>query len=268
MRIALNLATRPFADLGPTLKRLRIAMAVLALVAAGLGYGLHALHHKAEMARARAHSLDGALAQVTHEREGYQALMHEPANAELLNQVDTLNKLFDEKAFSWTLAMESLETVLPGGVQVTAIEPVRAKDGHITLHLRVSGPRDKAVDLVKNLEGSRRFLLPRIVGENAETTNLPGQRLQPVSASSNVNFDLLAEYNPPTPAENKTPAGKPARTEKSTGQRQSEEPARRATAARRPLRQPSTGQRHAVLPKPKPKPRAGQAPHPTAGGAR
>ena len=113
-------------------------------------------------------------------------------------QAGALNRLFDEKAFSWTLAMEDLETVLPGGVQVTTLEPVRAKDGHITLHLRVIGPRDLAVDLVRNLEHSKRFLLPRIVGENAETSGGPGEKLEPVSASNRFDFDLLAEYNPAT----------------------------------------------------------------------
>ena len=109
-----------------------------------------------------------------------------------------LNQLFDEKAFSWTLAMEAMETVLPAGVQVTSIEPIRDKDGHITVHLRVVGPRDRAVDLVRNLEHSRRFLQPRIVGENAESSNGPSQRQEPVSASNRFDFDLLAEYNPPT----------------------------------------------------------------------
>ena len=43
--------------------------------------------------------------------------------------------------------MEDLETVLPGGVQVTTLEPiVDKKDGHVSLHMRVIGPRDKAVD--------------------------------------------------------------------------------------------------------------------------
>ena len=51
MRITINLATRPFADLGPILKRLRIAMIVFAAVCIGLGFGLHALHSKAEAAR-------------------------------------------------------------------------------------------------------------------------------------------------------------------------------------------------------------------------
>jgi len=204
MRITLNLATRPFADLGPAMKRLRIAMAVLALVAIGLGLGLRAIHQKAEQARARDHSLDGQIARVAQERKGYEDLMHQPDNAQLLTEVGVLNRLFDEKTFSWTLAMEDLETVLPGGVQVSTLEPVRAKDGHITLHLRVLGPRDKAIDLVRNLEHSRRFLLPRIVGENAETTTGgANERLEPVSASNRVNFDLLAEYNPAAPGERK-----------------------------------------------------------------
>jgi type IV pilus assembly protein PilN len=201
MRISLNLATRPFADLGPALKRLRIAMGILLLIAIGLLFGLRAFDKKAEAARARDHSLDGQIAAITQERQGYQNLMRQPANAKLLQQAATLNRLFDEKSFSWTLAMEDLETVLPGGVQVSTLEPARAKDGHITLHLRVIGPRDRAVDLVRNLEHSKRFLSPRIVGENAEAAGLPGERQEPVSESNKVDFELLAEYNPALPGE-------------------------------------------------------------------
>jgi type IV pilus assembly protein PilN len=205
MRISINLSTRPFADLGPALKRLRIMMAVLAVVAIALGFGLHALHHKAEEARAREHSLDSQIAGVTQERQGYENLMRKPDNAQILAQAAALNKLFDEKSFSWTLAMEDLETVLPGGVMATTLEPTRAKNGTITLQLRVTGPRDKAVDLVHNLEHSRHFLLPRIVGESAEATGGAGQVLEPVSTSNRVNFQLLADYNPVTLAELKPP---------------------------------------------------------------
>jgi|HubBroStandDraft_5_1064220.scaffolds.fasta_scaffold97532_2 type IV pilus assembly protein PilN len=201
MRVTLNLATRPFADLGPAIKRLRIAMGVLALLSILLGFGLHAIHRKAEAARARDHSLDGQIARINQEREGYTALMRQPANAQLLRQSAALNKLIDEKAFSWTLAIEDLETVLPGGVQVTILEPARQKDGHIALKLRVIGPHNRAVDLVRNLEHSHRFLLPRIIGEDAESLDRPGQRLAPVSAEDRVQFELLADYNPATPEE-------------------------------------------------------------------
>jgi type IV pilus assembly protein PilN len=209
MRITLNLATRPFADLGPAMKRLRIGMGVLALLAILLGIGLHAIHQKAEAARARDHSLDGQIALIARERQSYTDLMHQPDNAQVLKQAAALNTMFDDKAFSWTLAMEDLETVLPGGVQVTTLEPARQKDGHITLHLQVLGPRDKAVFLVSNLEHSRRFLFPRIVGENAESSDRPGQHLEPVSASNRVQFDVLAEYNPALAGERKA-ARKPA----------------------------------------------------------
>jgi type IV pilus assembly protein PilN len=203
MRVTLNLATRPFADIGPAIKRLRIAMGVLALLGLLLGLGLHAIYREAEAARAHDHSLDGQIAHVTQEQKTYRAMMNQPENEELLKQATALNLLIDEKAFSWTLAMEDLETVLPGGVQVTALDPARQKDGHISVKLRVVGPRNRAVDLVRNLEHSKRFLVPRIVGENAENTDKPGQRLEPVSAADRVDFDLLADYNPATPEERK-----------------------------------------------------------------
>lgn len=202
MRIALNLATRPYADLGPAMHRLRRGMGVLVAVCLALALGLHAVHNKAEAARAREHSLDGQLTRVNAERQRYIRMMQLPNNASLLRQAAMLNQIFDEKAFSWTLAMENLETVLPGGVQVTTLEPIRDKSGQITLHLRVVGPRDLAVDLVRNLEHSKRFLAPRIVGENAESAGTgPNRPMEPVSASNRFDFDILAEYNPPSPEE-------------------------------------------------------------------
>lgn len=209
MRISLNLATKPFADIGPLQTRLRIAMAVLAAAAIALGFGVHALDDKADAARARERAVETQIARVNQERQGYQAMMRKPENAAVLTQAENLNQLFDEKAFSWTLAMEELETVLPGGVQVTTLEPLRDKDGHITLHLRVLGPRDRSVQFVENLEHSRHFMSSRIAGESAESTAGPNQRVEPVSASSRVTFEVLADYLPPKPGERR-PAAKSA----------------------------------------------------------
>ena len=202
MRIAINLATRPFLNLGPALRRLRIAIGVLALAAVICGAGLYAIDSQARTARQKEQAVDAQIARIQQERNSDQAKMRQPENAAVITEASNLNQLFDLKAFSWTLAMEDLETVLPAGVQVTTLEPMRDdKDGHITLHVRVLGPRDKAVDLVRNLEHSRRFLQPRIVGETAEATGGPNQRIEPVSESSRVNFDVLADYNPATAAE-------------------------------------------------------------------
>ena len=198
MRITLNLATRPFTDQGPAIKRLRIGIAVLAALCLLFLLGLHLFDSQAAEARAREHSLDGALARVEAERRQDQDLMRQPRNAQVLTQAEFLNERFDEKAFSWTLAMEAMETVLPAGVQVSSIEPERRKDGHITVELRVLGPHDRSVDLVRNLEHSRRFLEPRIESESAENSSNANQQLGPVSATNRFEFELFADYNPPT----------------------------------------------------------------------
>ncbi|MGD0830034.1 MAG: hypothetical protein ABR907_03765 [Terracidiphilus sp.] len=235
MRITLNLATRPYADLRPALKRLRIAMAVLFVLGGGLLLGLRAVHQKAEEARATEQKVQAKIDAIQRERQGYQDLMRQPANADLLTQAAMLNGLFDLKTFSWTLAMEDLETVLPGGVQVTTLEPVRdAKTGVITLKLRVVGPRDRADDLVVNLEHSRHFLLPHIVGESSEATGNGGanERLEPVSASNRFSFELAAEYNPAVPLEH-TAKHKP----------EQEKP---ATASAAPIKKPTASGANAL----------------------
>jgi len=196
MRIALNLASRPWADLNPVLKQLRIAMGVLALIACALTLGIHAFHEKAVQARAREHALDLQLSAINQEHQSYEQRMKLPENAGLIKQVTSLNQLFDEKSFSWTLAMEDLETVLPNGVQAVTLEPERAKNGRTTLHMRVVGPRDKTVELVRNLEHSRYFILPAIVGESAEADSGPGHKLEPISPTNRFNFDVIATYNP------------------------------------------------------------------------
>jgi type IV pilus assembly protein PilN len=204
MKITLNLATRPYTDIGPALKRLRIAIAVLAVMAIGLGLGLRAVHQKADEARATEQRVQSKIDAINREREGYQEMMRQPANARLLKEVGMLNQLFDQKTFSWTLAMEDLENVVPGGVQVATLEPTSdEKTGRTTVKLRVVGPRDRADDLVQNLEHSKHFLLPGIVGESSEATGGQADRLEPVSASNRFTFELQAEYNPTAPMERK-----------------------------------------------------------------
>ena len=195
MKISLNLASRPFTDLTDVYKRMRTAMGILALVAVALGVLLHFVLQHDRRAFERAHLIDGALSTMAAERQGYETMMLQPANAKVLDQTDALNVLFDEKAFSWTLVMKDLETVLPDPVQVTEIEPVRMKDGQVILHVRVVGPRPENIRLVENMERSNRFLRPRIVGESPDSGNGTAGRVQTVSANSVEDLDLLTDYN-------------------------------------------------------------------------
>lgn len=205
MKITLNLASRPFTDLTEIYKGLRVAMGVLTLVALVLGLILHFVQQRDQRAYDRAHLLDGDIGSISKERQGYETMMQQPANAKVVAETDALNDLFDEKAFSWTLVMKDLETVLPGPVQITQIEPVRTKDGHVILHLRVLGPRTETIRLVENMEHSDRFRLPRIQGESPESDAGSGARLQAASAANAEDLDLLTDYNM-APALDQVPA--------------------------------------------------------------
>jgi type IV pilus assembly protein PilN len=227
MRVQLNLASRPFVELGPLYLRLRLLILLLAAIAVPLWLLVATERRKAADADARLTAVDQRIQALENQRQAFQAEMREPQNAVVLSQSQFLNQLFASKAFSWTAVMMDLENVLPSGVQVLNIDPVIAKDGKVTIRLRVSGPHERAVDLVRNLEHSHRFLSPRVARETAES-NQNGRQVEQVNTASNVNFDLLAEYNPlPDTPEKTAKETKPAKESK---------PARRtkAAAARKP----------------------------------
>jgi type IV pilus assembly protein PilN len=195
MRITVNLATRPFVELRPLFARLRLAMGVLALLAVGLGFWLHSLNARAKVAQAQMDALKAKTTQFQRERAANEARMRQPQNMAVLERSQFLNAVFARKSFSWTAVMMDLERVLPVGVQVTSIDPVISKEGDVNIRLRVSGDRDRAVQLVRNLETSQRFVAPRLAGEQALTADTHGAAASTV-APGGVVFEILSGYNP------------------------------------------------------------------------
>ncbi|HSY01489.1 MAG TPA: hypothetical protein VK819_05020 [Acidobacteriaceae bacterium] len=216
MKITVNLATRPFVELGSIYNRLRTWMAILAVLGLALWFMYRSERVQAEGKMAYVESVQSHVKQLQQQQASYQALMQQPKDAAILAQSDYLNDRFKHKAFSWTATMTDLETVLPSGVEVLSIDPIVAKDGHVTIRLRVTGGRDHALDLIRNLEQSKHFVQPRLATESLATGNGPPGMVQDISGNSAVNFDILADYRPlPLPA-----AGdeeKPAEAENSAG---------------------------------------------------
>jgi type IV pilus assembly protein PilN len=209
MRISINLATRPFVELRPLFARMRLAMAALVLLAVGLGFALHSMKARARVDEAAMRELKVQTSVVENERAANEARMREPRNRAVLERSTFLNGLFEAKSFSWTAVMMDLENVLPAGVQVTSIEPVISAEGDVNIHLRVSGPRELQVDLVRNLERSQRFLAPHVSNETAQQEEQG--RLVPIAGGvqGGVEFEIVSGYRP-------LPAGglnKPSRKE-------------------------------------------------------
>jgi type IV pilus assembly protein PilN len=204
MKITVNLATRPFIELRPIFLRLRIFMAVLAVLAVGALVAGHILQRRLDAAKAQIDAVHAQVVAAQDEKRKNERRMREPENAAVLARAHFLNALFLRKSFSWTAIMMDLETVLPAGVQVTSIEPEPTSDGDVMIRLRVSGDRDRAVQLVRNLERSKRFLAPRLTGEATQAKEAGSQGNNFAAnglAPSGVEFEILANYNPLPPGE-------------------------------------------------------------------
>ena len=196
MKISVNLATRPFVELRPLFARLRLAMGLLAVLAVGLGFGLHVLNGRARAAQAKMDAVKAKTQGFENERLANEAKMRQPQNRGVLERSQFLNTLFAEKSFSWTAVMMDLEKVLPAGVQVTSLEPQVKKDGTVTVRLRVSGERMKTVQLVRNLETSQRFVSPRLAGAAAQAQESGRGSVVQVAGPGAVEFEILSDYNP------------------------------------------------------------------------
>jgi len=196
MRISLNLASRPFVELRPFFLRLRIFMAVLAVLAIAIIVWTHSQQVQLNRAQAQMDQLVSRTTVWQQEKLHNEQRMHQPANAAVLDRSHFLNAVFLTKSFSWTAVMMDLETVLPIGVEVTSIEPAVNSEGEVIIRLRVSGDRDKAVQLVRNLERSKRFLLPHLNSESSQTKEANNASFAPGAAASGVEFEILANYNP------------------------------------------------------------------------
>jgi type IV pilus assembly protein PilN len=255
MRITVNLATRPFVELRPFVLRLRIFMAVLAVVGVGAIIATHVLQQKLDIEKAQIDRVHAQVLAARQEKQVNEQRMRQPANAAVLTRAHFLNTLFLRKSFSWTAVMMDLETVLPAGVQVTSIEPSISGDGNVLIRLRVSGERDRAVQLVRNLERSRRFRAPRLTGEATQAKEGGGQAGNNFGSSNGlapagVEFEILADYNP-------LPEGETYATERPVRALKS------VDGAAGPSRKHRTKSDGVVL-----KPYSATHPKPAAGGAR
>jgi type IV pilus assembly protein PilN len=195
MKISVNLATRPFVELRPLFARLRLAMGLLVALAIGLGVWLHVLQGSAAVAQAKMDALVTKTTAFQHERQLNEARMRQPQNKSVLDRAQFLNGVFAEKSFSWTAVMMDLERVLPTGVQVTSIDPVVSKEGDVNIRLRVSGERDRAVLLLRNLETSQRFIAPRLAGESTQSAEGRGT-VAAAAGPPGVEFEIFSGYNP------------------------------------------------------------------------
>jgi len=163
MKVPINLASQPF-------RRDRAlivaSVAVSALMVLSLG-GLIALaiadRHQMRDVRGDLTRLNLQIRDAGKTQGELDAVLRQPANAEVLERSLFINALLYRKGISWTRLLSDLEKTLPHNVRVMQIRPYVTDKNQIALDLMVGAESpEPVVSLYKAFEGSPLFggLLP------------------------------------------------------------------------------------------------------------
>jgi len=198
MRLDINLASQPYEDARQFWMRWGTAVGLagvftLVLVSMTITGWFNARRDHHTMAQEQA-----LIAQRDQLRADAERRLNLPENRSTRDESQVLNRLIERKAFSWTLVLESLEKVMPARVHLVAINPSLDEDNQLALRMTVAGDsRDRAIELARRMEESRRFAQVIITAE---------RYLQTTTGSDTEQFDIAALYIPET-----VPLGPPAK---------------------------------------------------------
>jgi type IV pilus assembly protein PilN len=191
MQLNINLASQPYEDSRQFWTYWGTGIGLLALVTTLLVFLAVNGFIEGSRDRQQMSKLKTQLAEFDREKSQAEAMLNQPQNRTVRDQSHFLNDLFARKAFSWTLAFEQLEQVMPAHLHVISIHPGISADNNLELKLVVGGEtREQALDLVRKMESSKHFRQTRIDSEKFETANNTNTN------SDRVQFDINALYVP------------------------------------------------------------------------
>ncbi len=192
MRLDINLASQPYEDARQFWMRWGTAVGAVGLVTLVLltlcitGW-VNARRDRSAIAQKRA-----LIADRDHIRTNAEQFLNRAENRTTRDESQVLNELIERKAFSWTRVLENLEKVMPPGVHVVSISPQLDDENQLALKMTVAGnSRDRAIELARRMEESRRFAQTDILREN-HTDSQTGDTEQ---------VDIAAVYIPELPAD-------------------------------------------------------------------
>ena len=197
MRLDLNLASQPYEDVRDFFMKWGVGL-LLALVGSAVlvWFAVSGWRQSRQIDREIA-SRRQEIARLKDDQKRAQAILDQPQNSGTRSQAALINALIARKAFSWTRVFSDLEKLMPARVHVLSIQPSLDAENQLRLNMVVVGDsRDKAIDLLKNLEDSTHFQRAQLQSE----ANDP--------EGKGTRFQLTAVYIPETsaPATPATPA--------------------------------------------------------------
>ena len=189
MRLDINLATQPYEDARQFWTRWGTALTVVSILTLALLAVTVMGWFAARRDHAKIAQLQAEIAQRDRTRQQAEDFLNQPKNRTTRDQSQFLNELIERKSFSWTRVLEDLEKVMPARVHLVSINPELDEDNQLSLKMSVAGDsRDRAIELARRMEDSRRF----------SKTYIETETSGPPSTGDPIQFMIHAIYVPET----------------------------------------------------------------------
>ena len=191
MRLDINLAGQPYEDARQFWLRWGTGLAVAAILTIALLMITVSGWFAARRDHRQIAELREQVAQSDRTREQAQEFLNRPENRTTRDESQFVNELIERKSLSWTHVLEDLEKVMPARVHLVSIRPELDEDNQLLLKMVVAGDsRERAIDLARRMEESRRFRQTYIKTEHFEG-----------AGGDAVQFDIDGIYVPDTTPE-------------------------------------------------------------------
>jgi type IV pilus assembly protein PilN len=175
MRIPINLSSEPFHHDRAALVVSAVCSVLLVGLLAVQGYLILGERSRAEESRNAVGALQAQLGAAAAEQARIDAVLRQPANAEVLQQSVLLNALIERKSISWARLLTDIGGVLPNNARMVQVRlPQVNSRNQVTLDMEVGAQsRTAAIDFTTRLENSELFGPATLLREDPPSQNEP-----------------------------------------------------------------------------------------------
>ncbi|HEV3040042.1 MAG TPA: hypothetical protein VHA33_19915 [Candidatus Angelobacter sp.] len=170
MRFTINLASQKYADARQFYLRWGGAVVLLLLLTVLLGMKARYSYLSARQSGKYVAELKEKIRVKEQQRAKAEAVLNQPENHDVREQLSFWNKQFKQKSFSWTELFTDLEKMMPGRAFVVSITPALTSDDRLQLKMTVVGEKaDDGNELIRRMEKSERFRFPTLTDQSTLT---------------------------------------------------------------------------------------------------
>jgi len=196
MKIRINLASEPYENARQFYLRWGSLLLAMAVLTGALVFGAVTGWRNAHGLSSKIAAEQANLDKLNRQEQQDIAILNKPENRDVRDKSRVLNGLIRSKEFSWTLIFSDLEHLMPTRLHVLSITPQLDVNNEIEVHMVVAGDsREKAIELIQNMEKSREFRHAQVVAETEMRREQAGTQ-----AGDTVQFEITAQYVPVAPA--------------------------------------------------------------------